>query len=349
MAPTGALSASHYSVAVICPLEVELAAMRLMLDSELKTPSLHPIDKNAYTCGKVEGHNVVLVNLPLGTTGNVSAANVVNQLVVSFPHIRVALLVGIGGGIPPEGDATEDQPDIRLGDVIVGYKGHEAPAVIHIDSVRTRNGKLKSRHLRSPDQRILNHLEKLRASITSGVAGFVNSLATFTQHRNKAFRDRYSRPNLPDENLPVRNEDFKVYFGTIASSEKVISDRQTRDRIRDEHGAICIEMEAVGVLGTLGCLVIRGISDFADGNKDDKWQAYSASTAAVVARELLSLMEPIVLDNLPVQVTREALCCIPFRSDPLFVERQKIFKQVLDRCPQNGSHHTVLVGLGGVG
>jgi nucleoside phosphorylase len=36
------------------------------------------------------------------------------------------------------------------------------------------------------------------------------------------------------------------------------------------------------------CLVIRGISDYADSRKNDRWQPYAAATAAAYAKELLS-------------------------------------------------------------
>ena len=38
------------------------------------------------------------------------------------------------------------------------------------------------------------------------------------------------------------------------------------------------------------CLVIRGISDYADSHKNDIWQPYAASTAAAYAKELISVM-----------------------------------------------------------
>jgi nucleoside phosphorylase len=46
-------------------------------------------------------------------------------------------------------------------------------------------------------------------------------------------------------------------------------------------------MEAFGLMNNFPCLVIRGISDYADGHKDDTWQAYAALTAAAYAKELL--------------------------------------------------------------
>jgi hypothetical protein len=38
------------------------------------------------------------------------------------------------------------------------------------------------------------------------------------------------------------------------------------------------------------CLVIRGISDYADSHKNDTWRPYAASTAAAYAKELILAM-----------------------------------------------------------
>lgn len=46
-------------------------------------------------------------------------------------------------------------------------------------------------------------------------------------------------------------------------------------------------MEAAGLMNNFPCLVIRGISDYADSHKNDSWQDYAALAAAAFARCLL--------------------------------------------------------------
>jgi len=46
-------------------------------------------------------------------------------------------------------------------------------------------------------------------------------------------------------------------------------------------------MEAVGVDANKRCLVVRGISDYADSHKSDMWRSYAAGNAAAFTRELL--------------------------------------------------------------
>ncbi|KAH6625498.1 ankyrin repeat protein, partial [Boeremia exigua] len=56
-------------------------------------------------------------------------------------------------------------------------------------------------------------------------------------------------------------------------------------------------MEAAGLMNNFPCLVIRGISDYADSHKNDRWQPYAAATAAAYAKELSSVVPAIEVKN----------------------------------------------------
>jgi nucleoside phosphorylase len=85
-----------------------------------------------------------------------------------------------------------------------------------------------------------------------------------------------------------------VHYGTIASGNQVMKDAAERDRVSGVLGGVlCFEMEAAGLMNNFPCLVIRGISDYADTHKNYKWQAHAAGTAAAYAKELLSTI-PVV-------------------------------------------------------
>ena len=56
---------------------------------------------------------------------------------------------------------------------------------------------------------------------------------------------------------------------------------------------ICFEMEAAGLVDSFPCLVIRGVSDYADSHKNDRWQGYAAAVASAYAKELLVSMSGI--------------------------------------------------------
>ncbi len=81
----------------------------------------------------------------------------------------------------------------------------------------------------------------------------------------------------------------QIHYGIIASGNTLVKDAVERDRIAEDIGkdCICVEMEAAGLMNHFPCLVIRGICDYADTHKNDKWQRYAAATAAAYSRELL--------------------------------------------------------------
>jgi nucleoside phosphorylase len=85
----------------------------------------------------------------------------------------------------------------------------------------------------------------------------------------------------------------QVHYGQIASITRVLKNGVIRDDIaRRLGGTLCFEMEAAGLMDNFPCLVIRGISDYADSHKNDHWQGYAAATAAAYAKELLSVITP---------------------------------------------------------
>lgn len=67
----------------------------------------------------------------------------------------------------------------------------------------------------------------------------------------------------------------------------MIKSKAKREELRQLYGGIAVEMEAAGMMTRLPVAVIRGISDFADSSKDNKWQPYAAITAAAYAKEVL--------------------------------------------------------------
>jgi nucleoside phosphorylase len=70
----------------------------------------------------------------------------------------------------------------------------------------------------------------------------------------------------------------------------VVKHGKTRDRLGEEYGVLCFEMEATGLMNQLPCLVIRGVCDYSDLHKNKQWQGYAALTAPVYAKMLLSVV-----------------------------------------------------------
>lgn len=129
-------SADSYTVAWICALEEEYFCACRMLDEEYGGPEIsEDNDDNTYVYGRIAKHYVVIGCLPAGRYGTNSAARVARDIVRTFPRLRFALMVGIGGGAPTT------RNDIRLGDVVVCQPKDRFGGVIQYDL-----GKLMDSH-----------------------------------------------------------------------------------------------------------------------------------------------------------------------------------------------------------
>ncbi|KAH1594900.1 hypothetical protein KXX44_007374 [Aspergillus fumigatus] len=310
-----------YAIAWITALPIERAAAEAMLDEEHAAPTgftRHQADANVYTWGRVGEHNVVIASLAAGDYGTTSAATTASNLLASLPSIRVGLLVGIGGGIarPDEGY------DIRLGDIVVSQPSGTIGGVCQYDLIKAKPGdkrELKG-FLGRPPTVLLNALTGIQANHErkdSKVSCFLQEMLEknpkmrkrsrqspgyahqgFNNDRLfKAFCDHVPGPDCrgcdtADEvqREPRDTTDPVIHYGIIASGNTLVKDAAARDRIVADLGedCICFEMEASGLMNHFPCLVIRGICDYADSHKNDRWQRYASASAAAYAKELLA-------------------------------------------------------------
>jgi hypothetical protein len=150
---------SDFQVALICALRVEADCVQAAFDKfwedEGKSYGQAPGDQNSYTTGVIGKHNVVLAYMP--NIGKVGAAGTAASLRSSFPQIRLALVVGICGGVP----FGTDREEILLGDIIISQAlvqydfGRQYPETFEEkDTLEDRLGR--------PSQKIRAFLTKLQ-------------------------------------------------------------------------------------------------------------------------------------------------------------------------------------------
>ncbi|KAL8329138.1 hypothetical protein RB597_004735 [Gaeumannomyces tritici] len=105
---------SSFHIAIVCALKLEANAADLLFDDIYDEQQYGRAtgDINTYTTGRVGKHAVVLLLLP--SMGPLAAASGSANLRSSYPNIKLALLVGICGGLP-----KIDGHEAFLGDVVV--------------------------------------------------------------------------------------------------------------------------------------------------------------------------------------------------------------------------------------
>ena len=80
-----------------------------------------------------------------------------------------------------------------------------------------------------------------------------------------------------------------MFVGRIGSGDTVLRSGGDRDRIATRYDLLAFEMESAGVWDEVPCLVVKGVSDYADSHKNKRWQDFAAATAASITRALLEL------------------------------------------------------------
>ncbi|KAM3548309.1 hypothetical protein MY1884_009233 [Beauveria asiatica] len=318
-------SVHRYVIGWICALSIEYVAARQALDAEHNGSEFvsQPGDSNSYTFGSIAGHNVVIAVMPSGKYGLTTAAIVARDMFRSFPNLRLGLMVGIGGGAPTP------MHDIRLGDVVISAPSSGRGGVYQYDFGKAMQGRgfQPSGSLREPPTFLLTAVARLAARLEEDNVDLnadVNNLLS----RRPNLRQNYARPDPASDVLyietyvhpdlstdcaetcrihknvqvprsPRRSGHLKpvVHHGLIASANQVMKDSTVRNKIANEAGILCFDMESAGLMDQVPSLIIRGICDYADSHKNKTWQGYAAMTAAAYARRLLSSLPPITSEQ----------------------------------------------------
>ncbi|KAK3941751.1 hypothetical protein QBC46DRAFT_448417 [Diplogelasinospora grovesii] len=357
------LCIESYTIAWICALQEEFQAARQMLDQkDFKPPKGMEFcsnDRNSYIFGKLGEHYVVVGCLPRGRKGTVSAANVVKDMIRSFPSVKFALMVGIGGGAPLK------KRDTRLGDVVVSMPSGDNGGVVQLNcGAKLSNGLFQRRgHLNAPPDALLSATQDVQVRlddlnepdrIAEHIARVKNMPTYKRPTRDRLYRSNYLHQDTSAEDgdeddgnwaddededgcryctedglvrRPNRNtsREVTVHYGTIASDDYVMRDAAARDKhARDGKLKIhCFEMEAAGLVNNLPCLVIRGICHYSDSHKNDEWYNYAALAAAAYARELLLVLRPQMVAVMPAWATQvEHSCTLSPKANHALAQHQ---------------------------
>ena len=308
--------AEDYHIGWISSLQTEYAVAWQLLDETFPSPNLSTNDCNAYTCGRIGEHNVVMTCLAMGSYGLTSAASVATDMLRSFSAIRFGLMVGIGGGAPSE------KHDIRLGDVVVSTPAGQRGGVMHYafgKAIQNRAFQWTG-SLNSPPEILLRAVGKLATlheihghQIRSTVNDMIQKNTRLERKYQKPpprtdvlYKSSFIHPNDNEDCIELcikqrdqivqradrgpKEDDPVIHYGLIASADQLMKDADARDRLAEKEGVLCFEMEAAGLMNQFPCVVIRGICDYSDTHKNDIWQGYAAATAAAYAKELLGVI-----------------------------------------------------------
>ena len=225
------------------------------IERQLRDPREVTVHGHVFREGTLNGRQVVVGRSP---AGKVNAAIVATVLI---GHFKPAALFF-------SGTAGAVDPTLRPGDVVIGTSVAQ-----HDVGLQTPNS-IKRRGLRNAvsgemDPILMPAPEALLATARRSISGL--TLPALTTNEG----DRIPR----------------VVEGVIVTGDVFLADATRRDELRSSLGATAIEMEGAAVVQacrqfSVSCLVVRSITDRADGQALSSYQQYiapaSENAAAVV-------------------------------------------------------------------
>ncbi len=309
------LAASAYRVGWICALEDEIIPALDLRDQEYKAPERSQLVSSGgylFEYGRIGDSNVVFGTLSQYDNGPIHSALIVTHMRQCFRNLEFFVMSGIAGGIPRqiigEGDDDGSTP-IQLGDVIVATPSAKYAGIVAYSQGRERHERFERTGWMD---KIPIPLRQATSKLGIDQRRKVFRLKTLLEQEVKT--QKYSRPKLPDKlyNASYQHksgsdqckncsetelveralrEEPRCHFGQVLSGTALIIKAARRDELADEYpGAYGIEMEGAG-LDEGRCLIIKGISDYADSHKNDAWKRYAAANSAAVVKHVLKLAQ----------------------------------------------------------
>jgi nucleoside phosphorylase len=264
------------AVLVVTALPIELEAAREALGFAQESAPMRSRSGTSIWRGTLpstsRAHDMTAGLCCLGSAGNLGASAVVAELVGELSP-QLVVMVGIAAGM---------RKKRRLGEVVVHEEvvAYEPAALIQTAEGRAVQARPRTwRTSHAVFQDVVSYLSH-RRSIAERIDSVLHARGvTFPTASDADPADVVHRPT--------------VGVATIGSGEKLLRDAIVWDDLRAIHGKIDVaEMEAAGVAEACGqygvpFLVFRGISDFGDSHKDDRYHRIAAVIAAEVAVDFL--------------------------------------------------------------
>lgn len=321
-------SRNDFTTAIVCALAEEATPVQALFDKSFDRYSSFygraAGDRNVYFNGLLAGHKVVLSYLPdMGTRG---AAATLASLRISYTELQLVLVVGICGGVPS--GPSPKSPERYLGDVIIADKlfvydyGKQQPGEFkHTNPFRTHNDEAKAllKSLEGED-----NLAFFREQFVATVDGLLDNRGAWRppdaktdvvykpshHHKHRGEHARGCSCFAPHaicnaatkascEELKcagsaiirtrVDVEAANIFIGPMASADTVMKSGEDREALAKEGEVIGFEMEGSGAWdGAVPCIIVKGITDYADSHKNKEWRLYAAATGAAAAKTFLN-------------------------------------------------------------
>lgn len=248
-----------YDIAVICALDEELQVIKESL-TDVKQVKVD-YDDDIYHAGYFmkDDKKIRVVISFANQMGMVAATSLTTKMINNFAP-KYMVMTGITGGTKPD--------KLNFGDVIVAVRSWDYRA-----GKDTRE-KDKAKHLNT-----INAID-----IDTSMISYCRYLAEDTDML-KSIKESFKGKDCP-------KEDLRLLLGPVVSGASVVTDPKiVKDVLDNQHREVLgIEMEIYGMYYAASwalkphprIIAMKGVSDFADSDKGDKYHPYASYTSAKV-------------------------------------------------------------------
>lgn len=248
-----------YDIAVICALKEERDAVKKFL-IDVKVVKIDYDDDIYYVGYFIKNDKKIRVVISYANQmGMVAATSLTTKMINNFAP-KYMVMTGITGGTKPD--------KMNFGDVIVALRSWDYRA---------------GKDIRREEQ--AKHLNTINAiDIDTGMISYCRCLAEDANTLN-AIKESFTEGDKPEE-------DLQLLLGPVVSGASVVTDPQiVQDVLDNQHREVLgIEMEIYGMYYASSwalkphprIIAVKGVSDFADSDKGDKYHAYASYTSAKV-------------------------------------------------------------------
>lgn len=278
---TGSNMQADIAVLTVIPEELKwaLKTFGIRLNKDRRKVESGTIYWHGLVSSRISQREYNVVVTCIGYAGNYDCAAATSDVINEYGP-KVVLLMGIAAGL---------RDKVKIGEVVLS----ERVVAYETAAIDTGEGG-KEEIIPRGDMRRIEH------TIEQDVANYLASLSLSRverKFRSRALEGTYPTPSegKEEEYQNHVSTEAKIKTATIATGEKLLRHPGKLYALRrGTHGRIEVgEMEAAGLLSAcrrhgLPWLVVRGISDFGNSFKDDRFHEFAAKMAAVATRDFIA-------------------------------------------------------------
>ncbi|KAF5232664.1 hypothetical protein FANTH_12869 [Fusarium anthophilum] len=237
---------NNYHIAIVAPSPEDYERARALLDEP--DPEYHLTSSGAAcSLGKVGHHNVILVGKGEDMADvSVFVKDTVDDLLEVFPSIRAGFLIGVDATAPEESPA-------KIGDIVVAFPQGLQPGQVQFDVNETIVSKrismtFEMSHPSSYIKSVINTIQSPEGRRHWG---------QYLEHQSSRVEFTSTKDQQPRERNT--NNANKVLRGKVASSSRLLSDRDLVNRIGCDSKITCFERAGASIKSRFPMLTVCGI------------------------------------------------------------------------------------------